>query len=917
MKLGIVNYLLPLVLTALIGTTQAQLVINEIHYNPPEAGTDVNEFIEIYNAGVAAVDMTGYSLDGVVFTFPSFTLNPGGYAVLAVNAVEFENTHGFPPDFQFTSGALLNTGETVALRDAAMAVVDEVTYDDISPWPTGPNGNGPSLELINPSFDNSIPAYWRASTVTNGTPNAQNSVFSTNQPPVIANTARNPVVPGPSESVTVSADITDGDGTISTATLYYDAGSGFTSVAMSNTGGDTYAGTIPAQSDLTVVRYYVEAVDDQAGTTADPSDAPTGYYLYQVNGAGFVPDVVINEILYFNGSDPEFVEVYLNSGSSAADLSYWTLSDGFNNFVLPSGTSVAVGDYIIFTNDLPGFSTKYPGVTNPVVEYPFGLDSNGESVILSDPNGTEADRVDYQNGTGGWPTTTLGFSIELIAPALDNNVGANWQTSANAGGNPGQATVGDVTPPDLLSASATSQFTVQLQFDENVDQTTAENAANYSIDNGITVSAAQRDAANFSLVDLTVSALSGSINYTVTVTNVEDLFGNAIVSDNAGFSYIPANAPGDVIITEIMQNPGAVFDNVGEWFEVYNTTSGTIDMNGWIIKDDNVDSHTIDNGGPLLIGPGEFLVFGRNGDSGTNGGYPADYVYSGISLANADDEVVLIDGGTEIDRVNYDGGPNFPDPTGASMALINFTFDNNVGSSWTTSTAREPNFSGPSGDSGSPGTIGSDQTLPVSLSSFTASGADQQVTLRWVTESEVDNLRFEILRAVAEEGPYQFIGEREGQLTTNVQTSYSFIDRPLINGFTYWYKLVDVDINGVRYEHGPVSVTPQTLQAVDNPGGLPRDFKLYANYPNPFNPETVIKFDIPEQRSGPVEVSLTVFNTLGQKVKSIFSGALEAGTYQVRWDGTAEGGSPVSGGVYYALFQSAVYVNVLKMTYIK
>lgn len=916
MKIGFINCLIPLVLVALISTTRAQLVINEIHYNPPEAGVDVNEFLEIYNAGAAAVDMTGYSLGGVTFTFPSFTLNAGEYVVLAVNATAFQNTHSFPPDFVF-GGALANGGETVTLFDASAAIVDAVTYGNTAPWPTGPNGNGPSLELINPSFDNSQAASWGASIPTNGTPKAQNSLFATNQLPAISNTAHSPAIPGPADNVTVSADITDGDGTITAATLYYDAGSGFTSVAMTNTAGDTYEGTIPSQADLTVVRYYVETTDDQAATVTDPDNAPTAYYRYQVNGSGFVPDLVVNEILYFNGTEPEFIEVYLNSGSAAADLSYWTLSDGFNNFILPSGTSVGVNDYIIFTNDLPGFTTKYPGVSNPVVEYPFGLATGGESVILSDPNGTEADRVDYQNGTGGWPATTLEFSIELIAPGVDNNIGTNWQTSANAGGNPGQATVGDATPPDLLSASATSQTTVQLQFNENVDQTTAGNTANYSIDNGITVSTAQRNAGDFSRVDLTVSALSGSINYTVTVTHVEDLFGNAIVSDNASFSYIPANMPGDVIITEIMQNPAAVLDANGEWFEVYNTTGGTIDMNGWVIMDDGTDSHTINNGGPLLIGPGGFLVFGNNGNSSTNGGYPADYVFTGYTLANGADEVVLMDGGTVIDRVNYDGGPSFPDPNGASMALINFTLDNNVGSNWTTSTAREPNFSGPAGDLGSPGTIGSDQTLPVSLSAFTASGEDQQVTLRWVTQSEVDNLRFELLRAAAEDGPYQYIGEREGQLNSNVPTEYRFIDRQVVNGLTYWYKLVDIDINGVRYEHGPVSATPQAVQPVDNAGGLPREFKLYANYPNPFNPETTIKFDIPQQRSGPVEISLTIFNTLGQKVKGIFSGPLEAGTYQVRWDGTADSGSPVSGGVYYALFQSELYVNVLKMTYIK
>ncbi|MCH8957332.1 lamin tail domain-containing protein, partial [candidate division KSB1 bacterium] len=126
----------------------------------------------------------------------------------------------------------------------------------------------------------------------------------------------------------------------------------------------------------------------------------------------------------------------------------------------------------------------------------------------------------------------------------------------------------------------------------------------------------------------------------------------------------------EIVITEIMQNPSAVFDSNGEWFEVFNPTAGAIDIDGWTIKDNGTDSHTISNGGPLLVPAGGFLVLARNANSGTNGGVTVDYVYSGITLANGDDEVVLLDDlSTEIDRVEYDGGPNFPDPTGASMSL--------------------------------------------------------------------------------------------------------------------------------------------------------------------------------------------------------------------------------------------------------
>jgi len=163
-------------------------------------------------------------------------------------------------------------------------------------------------------------------------------------------------------------------------------------------------------------------------------------------------------------------------------------------------------------------------------------------------------------------------------------------------------------------------------------------------------------------------------------------------------------SPGDIIITEIMQNPNAVTDANGEYFEVYNTTAGTIDMNGWVIKDDGANTHTINNGGPLNITSGAYLVFGKNSTSAENGGITLDYASTSISLTNADDEIILeTGGGVEIDRVNYDGGPNFPDPTGASMELSTMAYTssaNNNGANWAEATSAYG-----AGDLGTPGAV--------------------------------------------------------------------------------------------------------------------------------------------------------------------------------------------------------------------
>ena len=145
--------------------------------------------------------------------------------------------------------------------------------------------------------------------------------------------------------------------------------------------------------------------------------------------------------------------------------------------------------------------------------------------------------------------------------------------------------------------------------------------------------------------------------------------------------------PPEIVITEIMQNPAAVSDTNGEWFEVFNPTGSAIDIDGWTIRDDGSNSHTISKGGPLLVPAGGFLVLARNDNSLTNGGVTVDYEYAGFFLGNGDDEVVLLDTDlNEIDRVNYDGGPAFPDPTGATMSLIAASLDNNVGANWCTAT---------------------------------------------------------------------------------------------------------------------------------------------------------------------------------------------------------------------------------------
>ncbi len=153
-------------------------------------------------------------------------------------------------------------------------------------------------------------------------------------------------------------------------------------------------------------------------------------------------------------------------------------------------------------------------------------------------------------------------------------------------------------------------------------------------------------------------------------------------------------SPYDVVVTEVMVNPSAVSDSYGEWFELYNAGSSTVSMNGWLLLDNGSNEHNVTS---ISIDSGEYIVFGRNTDSAVNGGYDADYVYSGFQLANSEDEIKLIDAeGLIVDVIEYNS--SFPYSSGASMYLKNITYDNAVDTSWAMS---EVEYG--SGDLGTPG----------------------------------------------------------------------------------------------------------------------------------------------------------------------------------------------------------------------
>lgn len=145
-------------------------VITEIMYNPPEAGTDTLEFIELYNPSTTAtINLAGYYFSsGVEYTFPpGVMLPPEAFVIIAKDSVAFTSTSTIPA-FEWVSMSLLNTGEGLALRNAGGTIADTVFYDDALPWPAEADGMGASLSICDPTMDNNDPSNWAASSFNTG-----------------------------------------------------------------------------------------------------------------------------------------------------------------------------------------------------------------------------------------------------------------------------------------------------------------------------------------------------------------------------------------------------------------------------------------------------------------------------------------------------------------------------------------------------------------------------------------------------------------------------------------------------------------------------------------------------------------------------------------------------------------------------
>ncbi len=211
---------------------------------------------------------------------------------------------------------------------------------------------------------------------------------------------------------------------------------------------------------------------------------------------------------------------------------------------------------------------------------------------------------------------------------------------------------------------------------------------------------------------------------------------------------------------------------------------------------------------------------------------------------------------------------------------------------------------------------------PAPPKNLTVSGqAGQHPFLQWDANNERDLSGYKIYKSYSSNGVFNLLATLPATQVSYVDNSETVITGlPQANERRVYYKITALDnqpqeSNFSNTVNIRVQGLPQEKISAGflEPVGVPDEYMLLQNYPNPFNPTTIIEFRIPEEN----HVELAVYSLTGQKIAVLVNEALDAGAYQLQWDGRDGQGNPVSSGIYIYQMISGKQRLVKKMMLIK
>ena len=427
----------------------------------------------------------------------------------------------------------------------------------------------------------------------------------------IDNIHKSPEVVVAGEPIQVSATIISGESTISSATLSW--GLSYETldneVAMTNS-GDVYTASIPAQAEGVTVYYKVMAAD----ASNNNSSVVYNFYVPKI----FTGELVsIYDIQGQQDDSPYEGQVVSTTGVVTGNFgTFYFIQDGAGAWnglnIYESGRNPAIGDSIVITGKIEEYYGKTEMTT--ITDYYFISENNTlpEPMIVATGEVSEEHEsvltkvvyatctfANYQSDYFMWRVDdgsgelrihntsvfeyqpTEGVSYDITGPM--NFDFDEWKIELRYEDDVKEGS--DLTGPTVTSVEPIINTNIKVIFSENVEATTAQNIANYVIDNDVVIEAVNQHTFNKAQVNLTVSSLSPGILYFITISNVEDLVGNVMESQIETFQFVG--------IEEVFEN--------GELNIFPNPTKDKINMTFGLKENTTVDISLSDISGKQIF----------------------------------------------------------------------------------------------------------------------------------------------------------------------------------------------------------------------------------------------------------------------------------------------------------------------------
>ena len=858
-----------------------------------------DRFIEIYNAGPTAVDLSGWDLvavgnSGDIFTWPlSGSIDPGEALVCgdATTVIAFQVD--FPAEAWSSNSSLWNgkVGDGAKLLNASSVIVDYAVVTGTH-FENEDYVRNDDILVPNTSYDQSEWTATAANYPTDGTPGTHETIVQA-PGPTITDIVTDPAAPLPGETVDIAADVTDTTAITSVSLLWGTHPLTLTNeIGMSLASGDTYEtdAPIPSQTAGTTVYYKIEATNDLPGTSVSDVGSyalPYTLTIAEIQGAGsaspYDGDAAITSGVvtgqyggYFTIQDgtgarsgmwARSVVTAPTVGDTVTIRGTVTESDGLN-----AGSTFIVGADVLSSSPAASMPAATPVSTAAL----SSEDYEGVLVVVDDAECTNTSlgdgewEIDDGSGAGvvddfGYASSpTLGSVYEITCPLAYREGGFKLE--------PRDASdivwTGDAVAPGLFQVYATDETTVLVTFTEDVEETTAETVGNYTIA-GLTVSAAERLASHHDQVELTVSTMTPT-DYTLVVDGVEDLYGNAMVNISYGFDYVDITIPAgyyDSAMGLIGEPLRAALHLI---IDGHTPIGYTNTWTAFYSTDDKPNGKVWDMYSDIPGGtPPYEYTFGidQGGVGGVEGtGYNREHcwpsswyggevspMYSDLFMVYPTDNWVNNQRGSypygEVDSPSWTslngskrGNCSYPGYSGIAFEPID-AYKGDFARSYFYVTARY--YSEDGSWPGSDMTDGAD-LLPWAI----------DMMLEWHLEDPVSRKEL----------------ERNGTVYALQGNRNPFIDRPEFAEAMY-------AVTGVSND--------------DVFAGRP--FVLGQNAPNPFNPTTTIGFALATE----AVVDLSVYDITGRRVATLASGSFPAGDHAVVWDGRDESGRETASGIYF------------------